>query len=170
MPTWAAGESRKPWIRADIVICPRVTDAAVVIGPAASSLTGSATTMTPWLVRWLRVILSSAGPSVVEATMPFRGGCQGRNVGYPIAEVGQAELPPITKHPGTGRGLISRGHGEAQLLYEISTPAYYNPDVIAHFDTMQIVQVGEDRVLCKWLPEATVRHRRTRCASTSRPA
>ncbi len=35
---------------------------------------------------------------------------------------------------------------KAQLLYEISTPAYYNPDVIAHFDTMQIEQAGADRV------------------------
>jgi hypothetical protein len=35
---------------------------------------------------------------------------------------------------------------KAQLLYEISTPAYYNPDVIAHFDTMQIEQTGDDRV------------------------
>ena len=34
----------------------------------------------------------------------------------------------------------------AQLLYEISTPAYYNPDVVAHFDTMNIEQAGPDRV------------------------
>ena len=34
----------------------------------------------------------------------------------------------------------------AQLLYEISTPAYMNPDVIAHFDTLKIEQAGPDRV------------------------
>ena len=73
-----------------------------------------------------------------------------RNVGYPIAEIEASGNFTITKHPGTG-GLISEGTVKAQLLYEISTPAYYNPDVIAHFDTMQIVQVGEDRVY-KWLP------------------
>ena len=42
--------------------------------------------------------------------------------------------------------MISVGTVTAQLLYEISTPAYYNPDVIAHFDTMKIEQDGEDRV------------------------
>ena len=40
----------------------------------------------------------------------------------------------------------SEGTVKAQLLYEISTPAYYNPDVIAHFDTLQIAQAGADRV------------------------
>jgi hypothetical protein len=42
--------------------------------------------------------------------------------------------------------LISVGTVTAQLLYEISTPAYYNPDVIAHFDTMAVEQTGEHRV------------------------
>ena len=51
----------------------------------------------------------------------------------------------MTKHPGTG-GLVSVGTVTAQLLYEISTPAYLNPDVIAHFDTLEIEQVGDDRV------------------------
>jgi hypothetical protein len=66
-------------------------------------------------------------------------------VGYPIAEIEADGNFTITKHPGTG-GLISEGTVKAQLLYEISTPAYYNPDVIAHFDTMTIEQVGDDRV------------------------
>ena len=41
----------------------------------------------------------------------------------------------ITKHPGTG-GLVSVGTVTAQLLYEIDGPAYLNPDVVAHFDTV----------------------------------
>ena len=41
----------------------------------------------------------------------------------------------ITKHPGTG-GLVSAGTVTAQLLYEIAEPAYPNPDVVAHFDTI----------------------------------
>ena len=68
-----------------------------------------------------------------------------RDVGYPIAEIEANGNFTITKHPGTG-GLVSVGTVKAQLLYEISTPAYYNPDVIAHFDTMNIEQAGEDRV------------------------
>ena len=66
-------------------------------------------------------------------------------MGYPIAEIEANGNFTVTKHPGTG-GLISEGTIKAQLLYEISTPAYYNPDVIAHFDTMNIEQSGDDRV------------------------
>ena len=67
------------------------------------------------------------------------------NVGYPIAEIEADGSFTITKHPNTG-GLISVGTVTAQLLYEISAPAYVNPDVIAHFDSLNIEQVGEDRV------------------------
>jgi hypothetical protein len=51
----------------------------------------------------------------------------------------------ITKHPGTG-GLVSTGTVTAQLLYEIDRPAYANPDVTAHFDTVRLEQRGPDRV------------------------
>ena len=67
------------------------------------------------------------------------------NVGYPIAEIKSDGSFYITKHPGTG-GLVSTGTITAQLLYEISSPAYLNPDVIAHFDTLKIEQESENRV------------------------
>jgi hypothetical protein len=51
----------------------------------------------------------------------------------------------ITKHPGTG-GLVSVGTVTAQLLYEIAAPEYANPDVTAHFDTVELAQAGPDRV------------------------
>ena len=50
----------------------------------------------------------------------------------------------ITKHPDTG-GLVSIGTVTAQL-YEIGSPAYINPDVIGHFDTLKMKQEAEDRV------------------------
>ena len=34
----------------------------------------------------------------------------------------------------------------AQLLYEIGSTEYLNPDVTAHFDTLKIEQVGDNRV------------------------
>ncbi len=131
---------------ADIVICPRVTDAAVVIGPAA------------WKFNWQRddydaLAGALAAGHIIECGAQCCGGNYAffeevpsfLNVGYPIAEIERDGSFTVTKHPGTG-GLISVGTITAQLLYEISTPAYMNPDVIAHFDTMSIDQVGEDRV------------------------
>ncbi len=131
---------------ADIVICPRVTDAAVVIGPAA------------WKFNWSRndydaLAGALAAGHIIECGAQCCGGNYSffeevpsfRGVGYPIAEIESDGSFTITKHPGTG-GLVSVGTVTAQLLYEISTPAYYNPDVIAHFDTMNIEQAGPDRV------------------------
>ena len=131
---------------ADIVICPRVTDAAVVIGPAA------------WKFNWARndydaLAGALAAGHIIECGAQCCGGNYAffeevpsfRNMGYPIAEIEADGSFTITKHPGTG-GLVSVGTITAQLLYEIKAPAYYNPDVIAHFDTMKIEQVGEDRV------------------------
>ena len=66
-------------------------------------------------------------------------------MGYPIAEIKADGSFYITKHPNTG-GLVSTGTVTAQLLYEISSPAYLNPDVIAHFDTLKIKQESKDRV------------------------
>ncbi len=131
---------------ADIVICPRVTDAALVIGPAA------------WKFNWRRndydaLAGALAAGHIIECGAQCCGGNYSffeevpsfLNVGYPIAEMEADGSFTITKHPGTG-GLVSVGTVTAQLLYEISTPAYYNPDVIAHFDTMKVEQSGEDRV------------------------
>ena len=166
MPTWAAGVSRKPRSRGRYCDGPRVTDAAVVIGLMAWKFNWQRNDYDARQVRWLRVILSSAGPSARGNYAFFEEVPSFRNVGYLIAEI-EPTGTHITKHPSTG-GLIS-GHGEiAQLLYEISTPAYYNPDVIAHFDTMQIVQAGEDRVYVSGC-RGTVRHQRQGVLQHPRP-
>ena len=68
------------------------------------------------------------------------------NIGYPIAEIYKDGSFVITKHENTG-GLVSVGTVTAQLLYEISSPAYLNPDVISHFDTLKITQESNNRVL-----------------------
>ena len=131
---------------ADIVVCPRVTDAAVVIGPAA------------WKFNWNRddydaLAGALAAGHIIECGCQATGGnysffkevASFDNVGYPIAEIKSDGSFYITKHPNTG-GLVSTGTVTAQLLYEISSPAYLNPDVIAHFDTLKIEQDSKDRV------------------------
>ena len=131
---------------ADIVICPRVTDAALVIGPAA------------WKFKWNRndydaLAGALAAGHIIECGCQATGGNYSffkeiesfDNVGYPIAEIQEDGSFFITKHPKTG-GLVSKGTVTAQLLYEISSPAYINPDVVAHFDTLEIVDVEKDKV------------------------
>ena len=131
---------------ADIVVCPRVTDAAVVIGPAA------------WKFGWQRenydeLAGALAAGHIIECGCQATGGNYSffkevpsfDNVGYPIAEIENDGSFTITKHPGTG-GLVSVGTVTAQLLYEISSPSYINPDVVSHFDALNIKQISKDRV------------------------
>ena len=131
---------------ADVVICPRVTDAAVVIGPAA------------WKFNWSRndydqLAGALAAGHVIECGAQATGGNYSffkevpsfKDIGYPIAEINEDGSFIITKHPNTG-GLVSVGTVTAQLLYEIGSPAYVNPDVISHFDTLKIEQESKDRV------------------------
>ena len=131
---------------ADVVICPRVTDAAVVIGPAA------------WKFNWSRndydqLAGALAAGHVIECGVQATGGNYSffkevpsfKDIGYPIAEINEDGSFIITKHPNTG-GLVSVGTVTAQLLYEIGSPAYVNPDVISHFDTLKIEQESKDRV------------------------
>ena len=131
---------------ADVVVCPRVTDAAVVIGPAA------------WKYNWSRdnydaLAGALAAGHIIECGAQATGGNYSffqevpsfSNMGYPIAEIFEDGSFTITKHPGTG-GLVSVGTVTAQLLYEIGSPAYMNPDVVSHFDTLKISQEAENRV------------------------
>jgi hypothetical protein len=131
---------------ADIVICPRVTDASLVVGPAA------------WWHGWARddfdqLAGAVAAGHIIECGPQATGGnysylreiTDRRYPGFPIAEVAHDGSSVITKHPGTG-GLVSTGTVTAQLLYEIAEPAYLNPDVVAHFDTITLEQQGPDRV------------------------
>ena len=131
---------------ADIVVCPRVTDAAVVIGPAA------------WKFNWERDNFDALAGALAAGHI-IECGCQATggnysffkevpsfdNVGYPIAEIFEDGSFNITKHAGTG-GLVSKGTVTAQLLYEISSPAYVNPDVVSHFDTLKIEELEKDKV------------------------
>jgi hypothetical protein len=131
---------------ADVVICPRVTDASLVVGPAV------------WWHGWRRddwdaLAGAVAAGHVIECGPQATGGnysfldeiTERRYPGFPIAEVAADGSSVITKHPGTG-GIVSVGTVTAQLLYEIGDPAYLNPDVVAHFDTLRLEQAGPDRV------------------------
>ena len=131
---------------ADIVITGRVTDAALVVGPAA------------WKFGWKADDWDQLAGAVVAGHV-IECGCQatGGNYaffreipglerpGFPIAELYADGSSVITKHPNTG-GAVTVGTVTAQLLYEIDGVHYANPDVVSRFDTIQLAQEAPDRV------------------------
>jgi hypothetical protein len=131
---------------ADVVITGRVTDASLVVGPAA------------WRFGWTRGDWDRLASAVVAGHILECGAqCTGgnysffqevptyTNIGFPLAEMHEDGTFVVTKHPGTG-GSVSVGTITAQLLYEIDSPRYLNPDATARFDTIRLEQVGADRV------------------------
>ncbi len=131
---------------ADIVVGGRIADAALVSGPCA------------WKFNWQPQdfdCLAGAYTAghIIECGTQATGGNYSfieevpsyKNVGFPIAEVYGDGSFIITKHKGTG-GLVSTGTVTAQLMYEIREPAYKTPDVTAHFDSLEIIEEGADRV------------------------
>ncbi|MGS2641159.1 acyclic terpene utilization AtuA family protein [Streptosporangium sp. LJ11] len=131
---------------ADVVVTGRVTDAALVTGPGI------------WRYGWGPDDLDALAGSVVAGHV-IECGCQatGGNYaffgevpdparcGFPLVELEADGSSVVTKHPGTG-GLVSVGTVTAQLLYEIGSPRYLGPDVVARFDTIRLEQEGPDRV------------------------
>ena len=131
---------------ADVVVSGRVTDASLVVGPAAWHFGWAADD-------WDRLAGAVVAGHVLECGTQATGGNyaflhelpDARPPGFPIAEVAADGSAVVTKHPGTG-GLVSVGTVTAQLLYEIAGPAYEGPDVVARFDTVRVEEVGPDRV------------------------
>jgi hypothetical protein len=131
---------------ADIVITGRVTDAAVVCGPAAWHHGWSRDD-------WDRLAGGVVAGHVIECSAQATGGnysffTEVENMihpGFPWAEVAEDGSSVIGKHEGTG-GEVSIGTVTSQLLYEIGAPAYLGPDVTARFDTIELEQIARDRV------------------------
>ena len=132
---------------ADVVVCPRVTDAALVVGPAAW--------WHGWAVDdWDQLAGAVVAGHVIECGTQATGGNYTwfheipdptKPLGFPLAVVEADGSSTITKHQGTG-GVVSVGTVTAQLLYEIGGEAYANPDVITHFGSIQLTQAGPDHV------------------------
>ncbi len=132
---------------ADIVVGGRIADAALVAGPAAWKFN--------WAIDdWDQLAGAYTAGHIIECGTQATGGNYSffqevpcfDNVGFPIAELYADGSAVISKHPGTD-GLVSKGTVTAQLLYEIRHPQYLTPDVTAHFESIQISQQSDDRVL-----------------------
>jgi hypothetical protein len=139
---------------ADIVVTGRVTDAALVIGPAAwrhgwdyaAARAGDQSSLDALAGALVAGHVIECGAQATGGNYAFFRQVPGlEHPGLPIAEVASDGSSVITKHPGTG-GMVTVGTVTAQLLYEVGPPTYANPDASARFDTIRLTQVGRDRV------------------------
>ncbi|MFI6492185.1 acyclic terpene utilization AtuA family protein [Streptomyces sp. NPDC050564] len=133
---------------ADIVVTGRVTDAALVTGPAVAHF--------GWGPRaYDRLAGAVVAGHVLECGTQATGGNYAffadhdpaglRHPGFPLAELHEDGTSVITKHDGTG-GLVDVGTVTAQLLYETQGARYAGPDVTARLDSVRLTQEGPDRV------------------------
>ena len=132
---------------ADVVVTGRVTDASVIVGPAAAHFGWSRTD-------YDQLAGAVAAGHIIECGAQATGGNYAffseiddlNHAGFPLAEVRSDGSSVITKHPGTG-GAVSTGTVTAQLLYEITGARYANPDVTLRVDSISLSSDGDDRVL-----------------------
>jgi hypothetical protein len=131
---------------ADVVVTGRVTDASVIVAPAAAHH------------GWKRTQYDELAGAVVAGHV-IECGCQatGGNYaffteirdfgrpGFPIAEIHADGSSVITKHDNTG-GAVTIDTVKAQLLYEITGARYAGPDVTTRLDSIELDDDGPDRV------------------------
>jgi hypothetical protein len=131
---------------ADVVVTGRVTDASVIVGPAAAHF--------GWARGdYDRLAGAVAAGHVIECGVQATGGNFAfftevpdmTYAGFPLAEIYDSGSSVITKHPGTG-GAVTVDTVTAQLLYEITGARYANPDVTLRMDSIELSPDGPDRV------------------------
>ncbi|HET6357911.1 acyclic terpene utilization AtuA family protein [Streptomyces sp.] len=130
---------------ADVVVTGRVTDAALVTGPAAAHFGWGPDDYDALAGAVVAGHVLECGTQATGGNYSFFSGHDVRRPGFPLAEIHADGTSVITKHDGTG-GLVDVGTVTAQLLYETGGARYAGPDVTARLDTVRLAQDGEDRV------------------------
>lgn len=135
---------------AQIVVCGRVADPSLTVGPAMSHFGWRADD-------WNRLGRATMAGHLLECGAQVCGGYFAdpgyKNVpglaavGFPIAEIDADGRCTIGKADATG-GLVSEATVKEQLLYEVHDPAaYLTPDVVADISEAEVRAFpGEDRV------------------------
>ena len=134
---------------ADIVVCGRVADPSLALGPAMAHYGWSATD-------WERLGRGTMAGHLLECGAQVTGGYFAdpgvkdvpdlHAVGFPIAEIDASGRCVIGKAERTG-GLVSEQTVKEQLLYEVHDPAaYVTPDVVADISEAHVREVARDRV------------------------
>lgn len=134
---------------ADIVVCGRVADPSLVLGPALAHY--------GWpLDDWDRLARATMAGHLLECGAQVTGGYFAdpgykdvpgmAQLGYPIAEIDADGHCTIAKPPATG-GCITERTVKEQLLYELHDPAaYLTPDVVADITEARVEAVAADAV------------------------
>ncbi|MFD7322041.1 acyclic terpene utilization AtuA family protein [Streptomyces sp. NPDC059875] len=130
---------------ADIVVTGRVTDAALVTGPAQWRFGWGAEEYDKLAGAVVAGHVLECGTQATGGNYAFFHGHDVRRPGFPLAEIHPDGTSVITKHPGTG-GVVDLGTVTAQLLYETAGARYAGPDVTARLDTVRLTREGPDRV------------------------
>ena len=132
---------------AEVVVTGRVTDASLVVGPAVAHHGWTPTAYDELAGAVVAGHVLECGPQACGGN--FSGFKElphdGRPLGFPLAEIAADGSCVVTKHDGTG-GAVLVDTVTAQLMYEIQSTAYLNPDVTTHLDTIELRQEGPDRV------------------------
>jgi len=134
---------------AEIVVCGRIADPSLVVGPALAHFGWGRDD-------WLRLGRATMVGHLLECGAQVSGGyfadpgfkdVPGLDaLGYPIAEVDADGNGTITKPPGSG-GRIDVHTVAEQILYEVHDPAaYLTPDVVADISDARLAADGLDRV------------------------
>ncbi|KQQ53897.1 hypothetical protein ASF84_19025 [Pseudomonas sp. Leaf127] len=134
---------------ADVVICGRVADPSLAVGPARHGLGWAADD-------WQKIAIATAAGHLLECCTQVTGGYFAHpgikdvpdlaNLGCPIAELSEDGRLVMTKTRDSG-GLVTERTVKEQLLYEVHDPrAYLTPDVVLDLGEACVSQVGPDRV------------------------
>jgi len=131
---------------ADVVVTGRVTDASLVVGPAAAHFDWSRGDLD-------EIAGAMAAGHVIECGTQATGGNYAffRTIkdldhpGFPIAEVEADGTSVITKPKDSG-GAVTTGTVTAQLLYEVTGARYPGPDAVLRLDSVRLEPDGENRV------------------------
>lgn len=130
-----------------IVVTGRVTDTGITLAPMIHEF--------GWAMDdWDRMAAGIVAGHIIECGAQASGGNltdwqqvrSFRAIGYPIIEMAADGSFVVTKHKRTG-GLVCAKSVKEQLVYEMGDPGQYiSPDGVAFFDTIEVRELGRDRV------------------------
>ncbi len=134
---------------ADVVVCGRVADPSLTLGPALAHF--------GWAMDdWDRLARATMAGHLLECGAQVTGGYFAdpgfkdvpdlARVGYPIVEMQASGDFTVSKSEPTG-GVVDARTVKEQLLYELHDPAaYFTPDVVADITEAQVRELGPNRV------------------------